>query len=78
MIRMDKKQQILHLYRVEGKSQRQISREVHVSRKTIRKYLRECEQAIANNPAEGLDDYLSQKPCRKPQHCERIVMTDAV
>ena len=40
---MDKKQQILHLYRVEGKSQRQISREVHVSRKTIRKYLRECE-----------------------------------
>ena len=78
MIRMDKKQQILHLYRVEGKSQRQISREVHVSRKTIRKYLRECEQAIANTPAEGLDDYLSQKPCRKSQHRERIVMTDAV
>ena len=75
---MDKKQQILHLYRVEGKSQRQISREVHVSRKTIRKYLRECEQAIQKDPSEGLDDYLSQKPCRKLQKRERPVMTDAL
>lgn len=75
---MDKKQQILHLYRVEGKSQRQIAREVHVSRKTIRKYLRAYELAISKDALDGLDDYLSQKPCRKPRIEPHPVMTEAL
>lgn len=44
MINLLEKQNIILSYYRDGKSQRQISRETNISRKTIRKYLREYEQ----------------------------------
>ena len=43
MINMDKKEQILHYYRIEGLSLREISRKVGLNRKTVTRYVREYE-----------------------------------
>ena len=41
---MDKKEQILHYYRVDGLSLREISRRVGLNRKTVTRYVREFER----------------------------------
>lgn len=47
MINMDKKEQILHYYRIEGLSLREISRKVGLNRKTVTRYVREYEDVLA-------------------------------
>ncbi|MFI3260005.1 MAG: helix-turn-helix domain-containing protein, partial [Rikenellaceae bacterium] len=37
MIKMVEKQSVLHRYRVDGDSKRKISRDLHISRKTVDK-----------------------------------------
>lgn len=44
---MDKKQQILHYYRVDRLSLREISRRVSLDRKTVRRIVRGYEEAVA-------------------------------
>lgn len=44
MIKLIDKQKIIIMSINEGKSQRQISRELNISRKTIRRYLREYDR----------------------------------
>lgn len=56
------KQEIIIRSHREGKSQRQISRELHISRKTVRKYLIDYESGLAasGNEESTLSRYLSK------------------
>lgn len=76
---MDKKEQILHYYRVDGLSLREISRRVGLNRKTVTRYVREFEKMSLQNGEDGIERCLQQKPvypsCRKT---ERTRLTDAV
>lgn len=58
------KQEIIIRYHREGKSQRQISRELQISRKTVRKYIDGYQehQKDRNLENEELHDYLSREP----------------
>lgn len=49
MIDMDIKEQILHYYRVDGLSLREISRRVGLNRKTVTRYVREYENSVINH-----------------------------
>ena len=62
MISMDIKQQILHFYRVEGLSLREISRRAGVDRKTVMRLINDYEAAIKANPETGVDDFLASRP----------------
>lgn len=62
MISMDKKQQILHYYRVEGLGLREISRRVSLDRKTVRRIVRGYESALLQDSETGIEDYLSTVP----------------
>ena len=62
MISMDKKQQILHYYRVDGLSLREISRRVLLDRKTVRRIVRGYESALLQDSGTGVEDYLSSVP----------------
>lgn len=75
---METKQEILHKYRVERKSLRSIARELHLNRKTVTRIVREYESAIAQDPENGLGDYLSQKPIYHPRPNQVRVLTDDV
>ena len=44
MIKLIDKQKIILMHTNEGKSQRQISRELKIDRKTVRRYFQEYEQ----------------------------------
>lgn len=59
---MDIKQQILHFYRVEGLSLREISRRAGVDRKTVMRLINDYEAAIKANPETGVDDFLASRP----------------
>ena len=59
---MDKKQQILHYYRVEGLGLREISRRVSLDRKTVRRIVRGYESALLQDSETGIEDYLSTVP----------------
>ena len=76
---MDKKEQILHYYRVDGLSLREISRRVGLNRKTSPRYVREFEKMSLQDGEDGIERYLQQKPmyssCRKS---ERTHLTVAV
>lgn len=48
---MDKKEQILHYYRVDGLSLREISRRVGLNRKTVTRYVRELFKRMQVYPA---------------------------
>lgn len=76
---MDKKEQILHYYRVDGLSLREISRRVGLNRKTVTRYVREFEKMSLQDGEDGIERCLQQKPayssCRKS---ERTRLTDAV
>ena len=56
MIEMDKKEQILHYYRIDGMSLREISRRVCSSRKTVTRYVREYEYSIKSDPEDGINN----------------------
>ena len=62
MIEMNQKEEILHYHRVDGLSLREISRRVGLNRKTVKRYIREDETSIRENPEEGLDLCLASKP----------------
>ena len=62
MITMDKKQEILHYYRVDGLGLREIARKTGVDRKTVTKLINSYEVAIKADPETGVDEFLSQKP----------------
>ena len=67
MISMYTKQEIIIRSYREGKSQRQISRELQISRKTVRKYLREHEEVLRSAESEeaGQTSNLSSAPIYK-------------
>ena len=63
MIEMDQKEQILHYYRIDGLSLREISRRVGLNRKTVTRYVREYEASIREDPEEGV----GHLPCQQAQ-----------
>lgn len=54
---MDKKEQILHYYRVDGLSLREISRRVGLNRKTVTRYVREFEKMSLQYGEDGILEY---------------------
>ena len=68
---MDKKEQILHYYRVDGLSLREISRRVGLNRKTVTRYVREFEKMSLQDGEDGIERCLQQNPvyssCRKSE-----------
>ena len=75
---MDIKQQILHYYRIENLSQREIAKRVHVDRKTVRRVLQGLERAVSENPEYGEEEYLSIKPHYKKRTYTPRVMRGAI
>lgn len=59
---MDKKEQILHYYRVDGLSLREISRRVGLNRKTVTRYVREFEKMSLQDGEDGIERCLQQPP----------------
>lgn len=75
MIKMDKKEQILHYHRIDGLSLREISRRVGLNRKTVTRYIREYESALADGP-DGVDVCLATKPAYSERKVCRTRLTD--
>lgn len=75
---MDIKQQILHYYRIENVSQREIAERVHVDRKTVRRVLQGLEGALSENPEYGEAEYLSIKPHYKKRTYTPRVMRGGI
>ncbi len=60
---MLEKQKIIHMYIAGGKSLREISRELGVSRQAVTKIVREYESALlSDNPEEAVDAVLTTRP----------------
>lgn len=79
MLHMEEKTSIILSYRREGMSIREIARRNGMSRKTVRKYLREYEQAVGADPtSEALDAYLTAVPRYDSSRRVRRVVTDGV
>ena len=80
MISMYTKQEIIIKSYREGQSQRSISRELHVNRKTVSKYIREYESHIRDNQSGTtvLSDYLSQPPVYRAQNRSKLKLTREV
>lgn len=79
MYHMEDRDSIILAYRREGKSIRDIARQNGMSRKTVRKYLREFENAVGKDPTSSqMDDYLQQPVRYDSSRRVRRVMTDAV
>ena len=77
MISMDLKQQILHYYRVDELSLREIARRTETDRKTVTRLINAYEQAIKENPETGIEDFLASRPKYKSRkYSPRIVMDD--
>jgi DNA-binding MarR family transcriptional regulator len=55
MISMDLKQQILHLYRVDEMSLREIARRTGVDRKTVTRLINAYEAATKADPDAGVE-----------------------
>lgn len=74
-----KQEIIIRSYR-EGKSQRAISRELHISRKTIKKYLEEYESHCRDNVCSSalLTEYLSHAPKYKGEKRRKLKLTQEV
>lgn len=74
-----KQEIIIKSYR-EGQSQRSISRELHVSRKTVKKYILEYESHLRNkqNGAAKLSEYLSRPPVYQAQNRSKLKLTREV
>ena len=63
---MDLKQQILHYYRVDELSLREISRRTGTDRKTITRLINAYELAVKENPETGIEDFLAIVPSTSP------------
>lgn len=61
-----KQEIIIKSYR-EGQSQRSISRDLQINRKTVKKYIEDYETHLQGNPQQSglLGDYLSKAPVYK-------------
>ena len=74
---MDLKQQILHYYRVDELSLREISRRTETDRKTVTRLINAYEKAIKENPETGIEDFLASRPKYKSRtYVPRVVMDD--
>lgn len=65
MLKMHQKQELIIRYHREGHSQRKISRDLGVHRKTVKRYLEEYEKAgkkVAGEPEEVLNDSIALLP----------------
>lgn len=78
MISMDIKQQILHYYRVEELSLRDISRKTGADRKTVTRLVNAFEEYLRTNPEMGIDDFLAEKPKYKSRKSPSRVLLDPV
>ena len=74
-----KQEIILRSYR-EGKSQRQISRELKISRKTVKKYIDEYDsfRKSETQQAPAFSTYLSKKPTYNVGVRDKICLTQDV
>lgn len=74
------KQLIINRYRVDGYSQRRISRELHLNRKTVRKIIEEYEQSLSSpNPDESLEECLTSRPSYQiPIRPKRVLTAEAI
>ncbi len=59
---MDLKQQILHLYRVDELSLREIARRTGADRKTVTRLINAYEAAVKADPDTGVDEFLATRP----------------
>ena len=77
MISMNTKQEIIIRSHREGKSQRRISKELQISRKTIKKYIEDYEdlQKESNEPETALSTYLSMPPLYRAGTRGRVRLT---
>lgn len=78
MINMDKKEEIIHYYRIEGLSLREISRRVGLNRKTVTRYVREYEDVTKQDSEDGIDLCLAQKPTYPSRKTECTKLTEDV
>ena len=78
MITMDLKQQILHYYRVDELSLREIARRTGADRKTVTRLINAYEAAIKADPDMGIDEFLATKPKYTAREYEPRVMRDVV
>ncbi|HZK95129.1 MAG TPA: helix-turn-helix domain-containing protein [Prolixibacteraceae bacterium] len=71
------KQEIIIRSHREGKSQRRISHELQISRKTIRKYIEDYEnlQKESTKPETALSTYLSSPPVYKVGTRSKVRLT---
>lgn len=73
---MDIRQQILHFYRVEELSLREISRKTGADRKTVTRLINAFEAAIKENPETGIDEFLADTPKYKSRAYKAKVVKD--
>lgn len=85
MIKLKDKQKIILMYANEGKTQRQISRELKIDRKTIRRYLRQYEQKknkLLDNEKDKDNSLLIEDICSKPKYNsssrKKVKLTDEI
>ncbi len=79
MLHMEEKTSIILSHRREGMSIREIARRNGMSRKTVRKYLREFDRETGPSPTEReVDDYLLTRPKYDSSGRVRRVVTDDV
>ena len=78
MITMDTKQQILHYYRVDGLSLREIARKTKTDRKTVTRLISSFEDAIRSDPEAGIDDFLAQRPKYSKREYSAKVLKDDI
>lgn len=78
MISMDLKQQILHFYRVEEFSLREIARRTGADRKTVTRLVNAYEAFINEHPDEGIDGFLAEKPKYKSREYAPQVLREAL
>ena len=75
---MDLKQQILHLYRVDELSLREIARRTGADRKTVTRLINAYEAAVKADPDTGIDEFLATRPKYTSRKYAPRVMRDAV
>ncbi|MBQ8061570.1 MAG: IS21 family transposase [Bacteroidales bacterium] len=75
---MDLKQQILHYYRVDELSLREIARRTGIDRKTVTRLINAYEAAIKTNPETGIDEFLATRPKYTTRQTGPRVVRDAV
>ena len=80
MISMYTKQEIIIRSYREGQSQRSISRELKISRKTVKKYIEEYESLLSKESSEqlALSGYLSTPPSSKLSKRPKLKLTQDV